>query len=131
MIVLDTSTAIEVLLALPLSPAVQIELERHEWQIAAPQLLTIEVLQVLRRRVLAGHTDLASAEEALGLLRDLNVRFYDQSILNDRVWELRDNLTAYDASYVALSELLEVPLVTSGARLAQAPGHQAHCLLVE
>lgn len=49
----------------------------------------------------------------------------------DRIWQLRDNLTAYDASYAALAEVLEVPLLTLDARLAHAPGHDADCVLVE
>lgn len=131
MIVLDTSAAIELLLGLPLARQVQDHLERSEWQIAAPQLLEIEVLQVLHRRVRAGFTTLGEADEARQLMRDLNVRYFDHSTLADRVWQLRENLTAYDAAYVALAEGLEVSLLTSDARLANAPGHRASCILVE
>lgn len=131
MIILDTSAAIELLLGLPLARRVQEQLERSEWHIAAPQLLEIEVLQVLRRRVAAGYTALPDAHEARILLRDLNVRYFDHAILSDRIWELRENLTAYDASYVALAEILDVPLLTSDTRIVRAPGHQARCLLVE
>lgn len=87
--------------------------------------------QVLRRRVTAGTTTLSEADEARGLLQDLNIRYFDHTVLAGRIWQLRDNLTAYDASYAALAEALEVPLLTSDARLAQAPGHDAHCVLVE
>ena len=131
MIVLDTSAAIELLLALPRSGRVQDELEQVEWQISAPQLLVVEVLQVLRRRVAAGTTTLNEADEARELLEDLNIRYFDHALLANRIWQLRDNLTAYDASYVALAELLKVPLLTSDARLAQAPGNHAHCVLAE
>jgi len=51
---------------------------------------------------------------------------YPHEPLNDRVWELREDLTAYDATFVALAEALDVPLVTCDARLAAAPGHHAH-----
>lgn len=131
MIVLDTSAAIELLLALPLSAQVQERLREVDWQIAAPDLLNIEVLQVLRRRVSAGICTPRDAEEARSLLRALNIRFYEHSLLADRVWDLRENLSAYDATYVALAELLNVRVVTSDAKLAGAPGIAADIVLVE
>jgi len=130
-IVLDTSAAIELLLGLPLARRVQEHLEQVEWQIAAPRLLEIEVLQVLRRRVAAGYTTREDADEARQLMRDLNVRYFDHAVLAERIWQLRDNLTAYDAAYVALAELLDAPLLTSDARLAHAPGHDAPYALIE
>lgn len=125
MIVLDTSAAIELLLALPLSRKVQDRLQGADWQIAAPQLIVVEVLQILRRRVSAGLTSLNDAEEARQLLQELNIRYFDHSLLADRIWELRENLSAYDAAYVALAEALECELLTSDARLAGAPGNEA------
>ena len=92
--------------------------------------MTIEVLQVLRRRVAAGFTPLERAEEARELLQDLNIRYFDHSFLTERIWQLRDNLTAYDASYVALAEALEAELLTSDARLASASGHNARVTLI-
>ncbi len=131
MIVLDTSAAIELLLSLPLSRKVQALLEEHDWIVAAPQLLQIEVLQVLRRRVTSGMTSVNDAEDALGLLHDINIQYFDHEVLTGRVWELRSNLTAYDASYVTLTELLDGILVTSDARLAHAPGNNARIILVD
>jgi predicted nucleic acid-binding protein len=130
-IVLDTSAAIELLLSLPLSRRVQERLEQAEWQLAAPQLLVIESLQVLRRRVSAGVSPLRDAEEARDLLRDLGIRYFDHQLLADRVWQLRDNLTAYDASFVALAEALDAELLTTDARLARSPGHDARVTLVD
>lgn len=130
MIALDTSAVVELLLALLRSPRVRERLDSAGWQLAAPQLLVIEVLQVLRRRVAAGITELADAEEARALLADLGVRYVDHEVLADRVWQLRENPTAYDASFVALAEGLEGELVTTDARLARAPGHDARVDLV-
>jgi len=55
----------------------------------------------------------------------LRITRYPHALLLDRMWELRDNLTAYDASSVALAEALDAPLVTTDARLAASPGHRA------
>ena len=62
---------------------------------------------------------------ALGRLRDTQLSRYPHTPLMARIWELRENLTAYDAAYVALAEALDAPLVTMDARLAQAPGVRA------
>lgn len=125
MIVLDTSALVELLLALPLSRQVEERLDDIQWQVAAPQLQAVEVLQVLRRRVSAGVTTAPEAERARELLRDLGIRQFEHDLLIERIWQLRENLTAYDASYVALAELLNADLVTTDARLAHAPGNDA------
>jgi predicted nucleic acid-binding protein len=129
-IVLDTSALIELLLALPLSRKVEERLDRAEWRVAAPQLQAVEVLQVLRRRVGAGVTTIVEAERARDLLHDLGIRPFEHDLLGERIWQLRDDLTAYDASYVALAELLNVELVTTDARLAHAPGNDARVVLL-
>ena len=69
---------------------------------------------------------MSDAIDAQELLRDLGVYYYDHDLLSARIWQLRDNLTAYDASYVALAELLDAQLVTADAKLAASPGHDAH-----
>lgn len=131
MIVLDTSAAIELLLALPLSGRVFDEIDQHQWQIAAPQLLIVEVLQVLRRRVAAGVTPLSHAEQAREVLHELNIRYYDHGLLEQRIWQLRENLSAYDAAFISLAEATGAPLLTSDKGLAKAPGHRANVCLVE
>jgi predicted nucleic acid-binding protein len=88
----------------------------------APELMPFEVSNILRRQPLAGVLDPTAAALAHRDLVDLPVDSYPYAALSDRVWELRDNVTAYDASYVALAELLSAPLVTLDARLARAPG---------
>jgi predicted nucleic acid-binding protein len=91
-------------------------------QLHAPHLIDSEVANALRRQVANQqvHEDVAWA--ALDALRRLGMTRYPVFALLDRVWQLRDNLSAYDASYVALAELLGCPLLTADARLARAPG---------
>ncbi len=91
----------------------------------APHLLGIEVAQVLRRLEAAGELSSARAAQALGDLQALDVDRYDHELLLPRIWNLRKNLTAYDAAYVALAELLDAPLLTFDRRLAGAPGNRA------
>jgi predicted nucleic acid-binding protein len=124
-IVLDASAAIELLAAGPHAAEVRHLAEQADWQIMAPQLLAVEVLQVLRRRVRAELTSASVADEARVLLRWMRIRYVDHDLLADRVWELRHNLSAYDAVYVALAEVLDAVLLTGDAKLAGAPGHRA------
>ena len=130
MIVLDTSAAVELLLSLPLSRKVQKQLNRNQWQIVAPQLIVVEILQVLRRRVAAGFTSLTEADETRALLVDLDIRLYSHELFAHRIWELRDNLSAYDARYVALAEATEFDLLTTDRRLANTPGNHAHITVI-
>jgi len=90
--------------------------------LAAPQLAPFEVANILRRQVLSGHLSPVEATLAHADLIVLQVELWPYVPLAERVWELRENITAYDASYVALAELLETTLVTLDARLAKAPG---------
>ncbi len=91
----------------------------------APSLIDAEVLHVLRRYAFAGFISSASADRAIGELKGLDMTRYPHRDLIERVWALRHNLTAYDATYVALAEALDAPLITCDARLAAAPGHTA------
>jgi predicted nucleic acid-binding protein len=90
--------------------------------LAAPELVDPEVVSVLRRRHADGHLDERRAAQALSDLVDLRLRRVSHRFLLRRCWELRDDLTIYDATYVALAELLRVPLVTADRRLSHAPG---------
>ena len=65
------------------------------------------------------------AEEALEDLHDMPLRRYPHDFLIPRVWELRATLTAYDAIYVALAEVLDAPLLTCDGKMASASGHSA------
>lgn len=91
-------------------------------QLLAPELLDLEVASVLRRLVAVDHLALARAEQALHDLIAMPVRRAPHAPLLERCWELRSNLTAYDAAYVALAEAFDTRLLTSDARLAAAPG---------
>jgi predicted nucleic acid-binding protein len=92
--------------------------------LAAPHLLDAEVANALRSRYRTSDLDAVSAHRALTDLAALEVERFSHIHLLTRVWELRDNLTVYDALYVALAEALEAPLVTLDARMA-APGTTA------
>ncbi len=94
----------------------------HGEQIAVPDLLRIEVLSVIRRQLHVGTIDATQAEEAVTDLLDLPMTVYPTAPLLRRSWQLRDNLTAYDACYVALAETLGRSLLTADTRLARAPG---------
>jgi predicted nucleic acid-binding protein len=96
-----------------------------EVSLQAPHLLDPEVAQVIRRYWLAGSLAGDRAGEALADFQDLRVHRHPREPLLSRVWELRHNLTAHDAAYVALAEALGAPLLTRDARLASAPGHIA------
>ncbi len=87
-----------------------------------PALADVEVLSVVRRGVLAGRLTAARGAAALQDWAELAVERYPHLPLLARAWQLRDSVTAYDAQYVALAELLDVPLVTADARLSRAPG---------
>lgn len=91
----------------------------------APHHLDVKVLSVLRRRERRGEVDLWRAERGTALLRELPIIRYPVMGLIERIWSLRDNLTTYDAAYVALAEVLDAPLVTTDRALARSPGHRA------
>ncbi|HKY14223.1 MAG TPA: type II toxin-antitoxin system VapC family toxin [Microthrixaceae bacterium] len=90
--------------------------------IAGPDLLCVEVMAVIRKRVNAGALTAKQADAAVNDLLDLPVSVFPSAPLLRRAWALRDNVTAYDACYVALAEALDCPLLTADNRLASAPG---------
>jgi predicted nucleic acid-binding protein len=91
-------------------------------RVAAPSLMPYEVANSLRRRALAGQLDVAAADTAHADLMGLQWDRWPHSRLAERAWELRGAVSYYDASYVALAELLDAPLVTLDRRLERAPG---------
>jgi len=130
MIVVDASVVLEVLLRTRRGRKIEARLLAGKRSLCAPHLLDVEVAQVLRRYARAGELDDRRGNEALQDLADLPLDRYPHDPLLARVWELSENLTAYDAVYVALAELLDAALITADRRLADSPGHRAAIELV-
>ncbi len=130
MIVLDASAAIEMLLRTLTGSRVEARVFSPGESLHAPHLIDVEVAQVLRRYVAAGAIASARGKEALEDLRDISLVRYPHVVLLERIWELRDNLTAYDATYVALAEALDAPLLTCDSKLASPRSHRARVEVV-
>ena len=121
MIVLDSSVLVDALVGSDGS---------SEWSrgvvqdnvLVAPHLLPVEVLHAIRGLVRVGVLDLSTAAQGAADLAETAVEHHALGDLWSRVWELRENVTPYDAWYVALAEVLDVPLATLDLRLARAPG---------
>jgi predicted nucleic acid-binding protein len=96
----------------------------------APHVLDVEAAQVIRRHAANREINQERGRAALDDLADLPVRRYAHDFLLQRVWNLRHNLTACDAVYIALAEALDAPLLTRDQRLAAAAGHHARVELV-
>ena len=124
MIVVDASAILEILLNTTAAIRVADRLFAAGETLHAPHVLDLEVAQVLRRYAAAGALTERRGHEALTDFADLPLDRYAHHLFLDRIWELRHNLTAYDAAYVALAEALAAPLVTRDAALARA-GHRA------
>lgn len=119
MIVLDSSAAVEWLLGLPLADAVADRVASAD-SVHAPALLDVEVAHVVRRYCAAGEVADHAGERALSALADLDAVRCTHELLLPLIWELRHNLTAYDAAFAALAAVLDAPLVTLDARIAKA-----------
>lgn len=130
MIVLDASAVLELVLRTEAGGQVMDRIEDPAETLHAPHLLGVEVVQVLRRYVRANQLPQDVAAQALRDLTDLGVARYEHEPLLPRVWQLRENVTAYDGVYVALAEVLDAPLLTRDARLAGSSGHDAVVELV-
>jgi predicted nucleic acid-binding protein len=124
-IVLDASAVIEMLLRSPIGGQVEARVSSRRESLHAPHLIDLEVAQVLRRFVATGAIAPARSKEALEDLRDISLVRYPHDMLLDRIWQLRDNFTAYDAAYVALAEELDAPLLTCDRKLASPGQHRA------
>lgn len=122
-LVIDASAACELLLNRPAAVEIAACLADHEFDLHAPHLLETEVLHALRQLVLRHDADPGRASQALDDLRNLGIERYAPTPFSARVWALRENFSAYDATYVALAEAFEprgATLLTCDARLARA-----------
>jgi predicted nucleic acid-binding protein len=125
MLVVDASAVGDWLLGRPSGESIAHHFRAHEFDLHAPHLLDVEVLSALRSAVSAGYASPERAAEAVGDLSDLPAQRYGHEPLISRIWELRQNFSAYDATYVALAEAIAedgAPLLTADARLARAAG---------
>ena len=126
MILLDASAAVEWLIQSPRGIKVERRLFSPAPSIHAPHLLDIEVAQAIRRYVRENSIPAQRGAESLQDLRNLGINMYPHDLLMPRIWELRATLTACDAAYVALAELLGAPLITCDRKIAGASGHSAN-----
>lgn len=130
MIVVDASIMIDLLLQTPRAPAIEARLFDEADSLHAPHLLDVEVTSALRRYAASGMISVERCRQAMHQLMRFQLHRYPHSLLLPRVWDLRSNLSAYDAIYVALAEALEAPLLTLDRRIAGAPGVQAQIELL-
>lgn len=124
MIVIDASLAIAVMINPADGEALSNRIEAEGGALAAPEVLDLEVLQVMRR-YMRHRGDPQRVAQGFQTLDDLRIERFSHALLRERIWELRDNLTAYDAAYFALAELLDVPLWTRDGKYAGVPGANA------
>jgi predicted nucleic acid-binding protein len=123
MLVIDASAVVELLLARPAAAAVERVVREHDFALHAPHLIDVEVLSALRRLVASGDATVVRAAEAVDDLLDLPLERYAHELLIPRMWELRDNFSTYDATYLALAEAVTergASLLTADARFARA-----------
>lgn len=125
MIVLDASAAVDWLIQTSAASRIESRIFSRHQSLHAPELLDLEVAQVLRRLVREGALSVSRAEAAIEDLLDLRITRYPHAVLLPRIWQLRNNLSAYDAAYVVLAEKLGATLLTRDAKLASAAGRTA------
>jgi predicted nucleic acid-binding protein len=126
LIVLDASAVVAVLVGQGrVAEPVREKIEIPGQSLHVPHVMDLEVLHALRRQILLGTLSRERSSEALDDLENITFVRYPHATFVDRIWSLKDYLSAYDAAYVALAEALDAPLVTMDARLARAPGIRA------
>jgi predicted nucleic acid-binding protein len=124
LIVLDASAVVSILLDPgPDAEPIRGRIESPGESVHVPHLLDVEVLNVLRRQTRHGILSKERGATALQDLENIKMTRYPHVPLLKRIWKLRENVTAYDAAYVALAEALRAPLLTRDARLARASGN--------
>ncbi len=121
MLVVDASCLFEVVADTPRAAAIAARLAL-DTDHAAPQVVDVEVMGVIRTQFLRGRLDGTAAGQAIGDLRDWPGERFGHRLLLDRAWELRDSVRGWDAFYVALAEALDATLLTMDERLSRAHG---------
>ena len=127
MIVLDASVVVELLMSGTLSDSLSRELAAQSDSFIVPHLLDIEVVSALRKLLAGRRIDSHRTEQLLVQLAALPAERYAHTPLVGRIWELRHNFTAYDATYIALAEATNAVLYTSDEKLCR--GHRARVRL--
>jgi len=131
LIVVDASAALELLLRTEKGLKAQERVLDSAESLHAPHLIDIEVSQTLRRLVILKEITAARGKQALEDHVALHIKRAEHKDLLERIWSLRDSITAYDAAYVVLAEILDCPLITCDAKLARSHGHKARIELIE
>jgi predicted nucleic acid-binding protein len=129
MIVVDASVVIHVLLEANLEPSIIDTLEAANGMIA-PYLIDFEVISGIRKQFFLKKIDLHRAQTAIADFEDFSIDRRATAPLIQRIWSLRDNLTSYDAAYVALAENLQLQLMTRDRRIARVGNLNTSVLLV-
>ena len=129
MIVVDASIVVEVLLRSDAGTALEKRLLRGGDPLHAPHMLDVEVAHALRRCALHGEIDERQGRDSVGDLAAMAIERHGHQPLLERMWQLRHNLTAYDAAYLALAESLDAPLLTRDSALASVAGHHVRVVL--
>jgi predicted nucleic acid-binding protein len=130
MAVVDASVIVEILLRTPVGRSAFRQLAAATQIMHAPHLLDVEVMYALRRLVQKRELSLPDAGIAITALPQLEIERHAHLLLLPRIWELRESVTAYDAAYVALSEILGTPLLTCDRKLSRSHGHRAEIVLL-
>jgi len=130
LIVVDASLLVDALVGGSSGDAAQAALGDGDEEVAAPAVLPAEALSGVRSLMLRKVISRPLAMQAVSGIASLRIPLYPFEPFVERVWELRDNVTVYDAWYVALAEALDVPLLTADRRLAETPGARCEVRLV-
>jgi len=130
MIVPDASVILEVLLRTRRGLEMERRLLSSRETMHAPHLIDLEVCQVLRRYLFSKDLTSDRAADAMEDFQSMRIFRYPHLIFLDRIWELRNSMTAYDAAYIAVAETIHAPLLTTDKRLASTRNHSARIELV-